>query len=200
MDTMNTEPESVNSPLDEVCAFADKMGTHGIYNPTSARLKSAALKRIATVIADDESPEPRWVLDNIEALANRLARLGNENPETMRTYRSRASSLLTDYFDYKEAPLEFTKRASEDRPPRREPSVKPKKETSAPPDAAKPMASQPLRSYPLGDGREVEFVIPQGGMTLEQCLRFSLHLITMSVDFDPTRPEQVQAFGLLRAQ
>jgi hypothetical protein len=200
MGNMDSESESVNSPLDEVYAFADRMGAHGVYNPTSARLKSAALKRISSVIADDESPDPRWVLDNVDALVNRLARLGNEHPDTMRTYRSRASSLLGDYHEYKAAPLEFTKRASEERPPRREAAAKPKKDASAQLEAPKVAPSPPLRCYPLGDGRDVEFRIPEGGMTLEQCLRFSLHLITLSTDFDPSRPEQVQAFGLLRTQ
>ena len=199
MKTMDNEPDPVNGPLDEVYAFAEKMGAHGVYNPTSARLKTTATKRMVSVLADNEPFEAQWVLDNIDALANRLARLGNENPETMRTYRSRAASLLSDFLEYKKAPLDFTKKASEERTPRREGSPKPKKEPEQVSEAAKPPNSSRMRSYPLGDGREIEFVMPDG-MTIEQCLRFSLHLVTMAVDFDPMRPEQVQAFGLLKAQ
>lgn len=201
MKNMGNDPEQVNDPLDEVYTFAEKMGTHGVYNPTSARLKITALKRMVSVIADDELLEPQWILDNIDSLANRLARLGNENPDTMRTYRSRAASVLADYLEYKKAPLEFTKRASEERTPRREASPKPKKEAAAEKaETPKSPAASRMRSYPLGDGREIEFALPEGGMTIDQCLRFGLHLVTMSVDFDPLRPEQVQAFSLLKTQ
>ena len=84
MDNVVTDGGSVNASVEEIAAFADRMGSRGVYNPTTARLRVGALRRITKVLGDDEPSSAQALLDNLEGLVNRLARTsGGENPDTL---------------------------------------------------------------------------------------------------------------------
>lgn len=216
MQTVEVEAAPVNAPaVHEVITFVDKMAERGVYHPTTAKLRSYALRRILTVLGNDESTDPQALLENLDALANRLGRLNQESPATLKDYRSRAAKLLKDYVEYQRDPLGFQKSASEARPPKESSSKKkadkakkpsepmvvaPPVAPPAPEAQAKTTPTPGLRTFPLEDGREIGYVLPEPRHTAQDALRFALHLLTLAVDFDPFQPEQANLFSLARVR
>src|SRR6185436_19033507 len=108
-------------------------GDRGILNPTTARLKVTALKRILTVLSGEEQLGAQEMLDQLDQLVTRLARKEGGNPETLSTYKQRAESLLKDFIDYQRDPLGFQARSAE-RPAKAEKKPERKKTPPASPD------------------------------------------------------------------
>jgi hypothetical protein len=176
---------NVNGTPDEVFTWADRSGDRGILNPTTARLKVAALKRILSVLSDEERLGAQEILRLLDNLVTRLARKEGGNPDTLSTYKQRAESLLRDFIDYQRDPLGFSTRNTE-RPAKTERKAERKKVT--PPEFAVEQApkQEPRRyAYPLSDGREFEYVVPPGGLTMREVKKIALLLISLASDYDP---------------
>jgi hypothetical protein len=184
---------NVNASPEEVFAWADRSGDRGVLNPTTARLKVTALKRILTVLSDDEQLGAEEILNTLDQLVTRLARKEGGNPDTLQTYRQRAESLLRDYIDYQRDPLGFQARNAE-RPAKSERSAKTDRKTERKKEPA-PAATSDVPStpdpegrryvYPLGNGREFEYVLPRGGLTMREVKKIALLLISLAQDYDP---------------
>src|SRR6185436_10320249 len=139
-------------------------GDRGILNPTTARLKVTALKRILTVLSGEEQLGAQDMLDQLDQLVTRLARKEGGNPETLSTYKQRAESLLKDFIDYQRDPLGFQARSAE-RPAKAERKVERKKVPVTEPVApAAAPADNRRYVYPLCAGRDFEYVLPPGGL------------------------------------
>ena len=199
-----SDPQKVRA--EQATEFADAMGRRGQYNPTTARLFKTALQRFLSIMADEEPKTAKAVLDQLDELCDRWARLNNADPRTARQYKRRARLLLTDFISYLGDPTGFKGRghSAGGSPPRK--SDPPSKKKSEPRAAKAPVAEstapppvgKPLRSYPLGDGREIEFRLPDGGIRWPEVAKFALHLLTMATDFDPTVPEQARMFAIVK--
>jgi len=196
-ETLSPDPDHVNATVDQVSAWADRAGERGLLNPTTARLKVTALRRIISVLADDEVMGAQEIINNLDALVVRLARKEGGNPETLGTYKQRAESILRDFLDYHRDPLAFqNKNAERSAKAATRPVEKKKKpETSdigslsrseAPPSSASAPSSGRVFAFPLGGGREFSYVMPADGIKMSEVMRISFHLASMAVDFDPT--------------
>lgn len=190
---------NVNATPEEVYVWADRSGDRGLLNPTTARLKVTALKRVLSVLSHEEKLGAQEILDSLDQLVTRLARKEGGTPETLQTYKQRSESLLRDYIDYQRDPLAFQARTAE-RPAKAEKKVERKK---AQPEAASEKAQQqppqqqqpqpqPQPSegrryvYPLADGRDFEYVLPRGGLTMVEVKKIALLLISLAKDYDPS--------------
>jgi hypothetical protein len=174
----------VNATPEEVFAWADRSGDRGILNPTTAKLKVGALKRILTVLSEDEHMGADDLLGALDQLVTRLARKEGGNPETLSTYKQRAESLLRDYIDYQRDPLGFQTRNAE-RGPKPERKVERKKVPAAEPVSPAPPEEGRSYIYPLGDGRNFEYVLPQSGLSMRDVKKIALMLISLATDYDP---------------
>jgi hypothetical protein len=175
----------VNATPEEVFTWAERSGDRGILNPTTAKLKVAALKRILTVLSDEEHLGAEEILGALDQLVTRLARKEGGNPETLSTYKQRAESLLRDFIDYQRDPLGFQARNAE-RTPKAERKVERKK---VPPTEPVAQAAPPVDGrryiYPLGEGRDFEYVLPPGGLSMREVKKIALLLISLANDYDP---------------
>lgn len=188
-------PEYVNATVDEIGAWADRAGERGLLNPTTARLKVTALRRLLSVLADDEQLGAKEALETLDSLVVRLARKEGGNPETLGTYKQRAESILRDFLDYHANPLAFQNRSAE-RPVKAVPKASAEKKKADKP-ADKAESSQSVGEgidanatrrfvFPLGNGRDFVYHIPVGGITMAEVKRVMFHLGSMATDFDPS--------------
>ena len=211
MQNVSTISDPLKVRAEQAIEFADAMGKRGQYNPTTARLFKTALQRFLDIMAEEESKTAQAVLDHLEELCDRWARLNNADPRTARQYKSRARLLLTDFIGYIGDPTGFKGRGhGAGAPGAKKVETPPKKKTEArdakpPSGAGQPPPhsnlggnGQPMRSYPLSDGRDIEFRLPVGGIKWPEVAKFALHLLTMANDFDPTVPEQARMFALVK--
>jgi hypothetical protein len=183
---------NVNASPDEVFAWAERSGDKGLLNPTTARLKITATKRILSVLAEDEKFGASEILNQLDQLVTRLARKEGGTPDTLSTYKQRAESLLSDYIDYQRDPLGFQARSAERpakaerKPERKKPA--PASETRTESPAAQPETTTPTAkryTYPLGPGRDFEYTLPDGGLTMRDVKKIALHFISLAQDYDP---------------
>jgi hypothetical protein len=175
----------VNAMPEDVFTWADRSGDRGILNPTTAKLKIAALKRILTVLSDEEHLGAEEILSALDQLVTRLARKEGGNPETLSTYKQRAESLLRDFIDYQRDPLGFQARNAE-RPPKTERKVERRKTPGTEPAAqTAPPVEGRRYIYPLGEARDFEYVLPLGGLSMREVKKIALLLISLANDYDP---------------
>ena len=181
---------NVNASPDEVFIWAERSGERGLLNPTTARLKITATKRILSVLSDDEKLGAVDILNQLDQLVTRLARKEGGTPDTLSTYKQRAESLLRDYVDYQRDPLGFQARSAE-RPAK--PTVKGerKKPVEARPEmpvttsASGESTTAKRYTYPLGAGRDFEYFLPVDGLTMRDVKKIALHFISLAQDYDP---------------
>lgn len=181
--------------LARVKEWVISMGDKGIYQATSARLRATAIDQLTSVLAEDEPKDPRWVLDNIETITMRWATKNDAKRDTATTYRTRAKGALEDFFNFMANPLTFKPRvravAAEPAKRTDRKAAKVEEDTEAEeaidkaPSAAPPPPVTNLRSYPLPDGAEFKFILPDRGVTTKDVQRIAWHLATMATDFDP---------------
>jgi hypothetical protein len=201
-----TDPQKVTA--EQALEFADAMGKRGQYNPTTARLFRTALQRFIGIMAQEESKTAQAMLDHLEDLCDRWARLNNADPRTARQYKARARLLLTDFIAYVGDPTGFKGRGHGAAGPGAKKAETPSKKRAEPRETKSAIKDEqpsstadpgrPLRSYPLGDGRDIDFRLPQGGIKWSEVAKFALHLLTMATDFDPTVPEQARMFAIVK--
>lgn len=180
---------NVNASPDEVFAWAERSGERGLLNPTTARLKITATKRILSVLADEEKLGALEILNQLDHLVTRLARKEGGTPDTLSTYKQRAESLLRDYIDYQRDPLGFQSRNAE-RPAKSTAKAERKKPADARPEVpqapVEPADARPKRyTYPLGPGRDFEYFLPIDGLTMRDVKKIALHFISLAQDYDP---------------
>lgn len=196
IDSVSTIGSSVNPTLDDVRGWVAAMGTKGIFNGATARLRATALNQMETILGPDEPREARWVLDNLKSIAQRFAIKNQSNPETAATYESRARGALTDYFKYLENPTRFSPRAARARP------VRPVRESEsrASADESAQLQTRQLdqapalqrvshsRECPLGKDRTpFRYELPSDGLVMADVLRIAMHLASGAHDFEPTK-------------
>lgn len=212
VDTVTPAEDHVNASADQVSAWADRAGERGLLNPTTARLKVTALRRILSVLADDEMMGAQEILANLDALVVRLARKEGGNPETLGTYKQRAESILRDFLDYHNDPLAFQNKNAErsakvtTKPTK--PAEKKKAETGV--TRADAPASESNESagvgtgrrfaFPLSGGREFVYILPPDGIRMNEVMRIGFHLGSMATDFDPSATDMTELTRRVRNQ
>lgn len=207
MATEQSIARELTASIEEVLTWIHSMGTKGMYQPTSARLRSTALTCLVSVLADDEPKDAKSVLDQIADIAKRWATLNNANPETANTYLSRARSALEHFFEYKADPTKFKPKVRQ----RTERAAKGKAEETRVERTAEiiplnahggeppPRPSKAVRTFPLSRG-EMSFSLPEGGLSVVDVWKLTCHLITFAEDFDPTNPTHAKLFSLVRVE
>lgn len=183
---------NVNASPDEVFTWAERSGERGLLNPTTARLKITATKRILSVLSDEEKLGAIEILNQLDHLVTRLARKEGGTPDTLSTYKQRAESLLRDYIDYQRDPLGFQTRNAE-RPAKATAKAERKKPADARSETAPEAPPAPVESsptakrytYPLGPGRDFEYLLPVDGLTMRDVKKIALHFISLAQDYDP---------------
>ena len=93
--------------LEALLEFADYLGKKGLLNKNTANSRKAACSKVFAVLAEDEASDLREV--DIDQVAMRFNNLegSNYSPESLRVYKSRASTALSDFFRYKRNPAAF---------------------------------------------------------------------------------------------
>lgn len=211
MSNVATIHSSVNNVSPEqIVEWHMQKAEGGEIKVNTARFRcTALLKLVEPLKGDERRNDPRWLLENIDELAARYARLNNAKADTTKTYQSRARSALSDYIAWSEDPSRFkfaiNERSRGDRAPTRK--AKGKKTEAAQPTnevppaqtaSSRPATNETLRNYPLGGGRKFLFDPPED-LTYPEVLRISLHLLTLATDFDPVGNEEQRAlFAIAR--
>lgn len=203
---LNSAVNGESATLAQVCAWHDAKAERGEIPASSARFRVTALKKLSSVLGDDESRELPWLLENVESLAKRW---GTLNPEakagTIRTYESRFKTAIEDYLAWAADPSTFKfrreGREEKDAPPRSARVATPRKavvEVASGSASAKAPRREGERSFPVGNGGEFTFRLPEGGCSVKDVMKFACHLMTLSEDFDPMAPAQAQIFSMIR--
>lgn len=201
MSSLDQEPPDSNPTIDDVMAFAKTMSDRGVYNPKSASLYRSSLKSITSVLQPDEPTTARWLLDNIEQIADRWANKNYSKAETTTTYRSKAKTLLTDFFAFREDPGSFKVKQREPSKASPKKAAPPKTVEDGGPDeevvvpangdrTARKVADPSVfhLAFPLSSGGCAEFYFPtsEGGrpdISREDVVKIAMNLLTLSKDF-----------------
>lgn len=211
--SVGTVSPSVNSApevsIEDALAWLAKMTERGNIHETPARLAKSAITQLLSVLGPEESRDPQWVLDNIDALGTRLCTRDKADSETVKTYVGRAKKQLADYLRYMADPLAFKARPSQ---PKAKPDEKKKKIASSveskpepQPMAAPgplsvthtPVHGKKIRDFPLGSGREIVYSFPEK-LTMLELLKFMCHAAPLADDFDVMNPNHQQVFALAK--
>jgi hypothetical protein len=89
--------------VDEVVSWLDRQGS--THFGASAKVYRAALLRFVERRVDREPNSVEWVMQNLDTLAQRLAKAEDVAPASLKTYLSRARSALTAYEDWAANPV-----------------------------------------------------------------------------------------------
>jgi hypothetical protein len=201
-------------PMADVVGWTEKQTEKGDMGGSGGRLRVTALRQMAEQVAVDEPDDARWVLANIERLADRWARKNTGNKaDTARTYASRAKTTIEEYLRWSAAPSAYDPKKP---PARAERKPEPRKAVAAeaaPVVAATSVQQAPipkapanavaeLRSCPLGQGREpFRYSLPAEGLTVKDAMRIAYHLVTVCDDYDPSQsPIQVFSSAIERTR
>ncbi|MCC7000102.1 MAG: hypothetical protein IT370_36215 [Deltaproteobacteria bacterium] len=201
-DTTADEGEMSRPEITQVMNFARLMGEKGLYPVTTARFRASALEALTSILGDEEPCDVQSLLDNLDSIARRWATKRVAKPDTASTYATRARTLLKDFISYQESPLSFKgrNRPAGSRPAKTE-RVTAEADVVAEEAPAEPKvvsAPDQVRSFPLGDSREIKYVLP-GELTAKEAGKFFLHILTMCSDFDPFSPAQAGLFKLIKS-
>lgn len=181
------------------------MAERGEYAKNTARFRVGAIDALTSVLGEEESRDPKAILDKLSELAGRWARANNGKAETATGYESRARSLLRDYLSYLEDPTKFkpNNRSTAPRPVRTKnveapAGADPQSGEAAPvsPPTPKP-ASEGLRTFTVRpSGAIFEYRMPPEGLSMADVTKVAFHLVTMANDFDPAGG-QVPNFSII---
>lgn len=154
--------------LEVVALWLDAAVAEKLIPAVQARLRKTAVARLNQVRAADEPNDAAWVRENLDRLAERLVNTGVE-AATALTYKSRASSALREFLDYRGRPSEF--RAAKQG---RGAGVR---------RGASGAGTGDFSTFPLGGGRVFRYQVPPG-FTRRDLDRVWLHLLALVEDFD----------------
>lgn len=199
MANVATIPSKSNADLQHVLTWLEKMGDRGVLSPSGAKLRATAIRQLMEVLASDEDHSAVYFSDQLDAIGARYANVKGANPDTVRTYLSRARGSLKLYFEYLANPVGFSPTsakpatASPGKKPRKKPPVEAGSESgvaNTSREASSPPAPAPEvdgRTFPLdrAANRHISFQLPADGIASEDVAKFALHLLTLCEDFSP---------------
>jgi hypothetical protein len=189
--TVSAIPSSVNARLEDATRWMTAMGEAGEYPPDTARNCVQAIRRLVTVFRDDEEANPAVAAfsADLERIADRYARLNPGKGNTVRTYRARAQTLVTEYLRYVENPSDFRPRKGRaSRKPQAGPAeAAPRRTRSETGRVHTPPEDRQsgMREYPLDERRVFRFQFPDDGIDMDELMRVVWHMATLAKDFDP---------------
>ena len=87
--------------------FLDYLANKGLVNKSTISARKAAANALLDILDDDEASDVRRL--DVEALALRFSNLKGDQftPASLNTYKSRFSSALEDFLNYRKNPLTF---------------------------------------------------------------------------------------------
>jgi len=189
---VNNSEDLVNMTVEQVMEWGEEMARKGMYDSNTSRLFRTGLRSLVSIMDDTEAKDPKSLLDNVESLAERWARATKANPGTMKSYKQRASALLSDFIAYMENPAGFKGRGGSAGPKKEKPEKKDEKRTagSSTPTAASEEAAgfgSAWNTFRLPNGKVIRYSLPED-FTIEDLRRYVYHLLPATSDFDPMRP------------
>ena len=190
MKNLSDSDALVNTTEEQILDWADEMAKKGLYDQSTSRNLRTALRGLLTVLDPNESRDPRSVLNQVESIAERWARVNRANPTTMKTYRQRSTQLLEDYITFMENPGAFKGRGGGNAPKKTDKKDE-RRQSSAAVNAGseEPVVREAtsLNTFRLPNGKLVRYSLPED-FTIEDLRRVVFHLMPTTVDFDPMRP------------
>lgn len=196
-------PDPGNGTIEGFNKWVDAMAQRGSYPQARAYQCKTAVKNLVSILDNTEPRDVKWILANIDTLADRFAVKASCSPSSRNTYRGKSYSALSDYISFLENPGAFKPKPARERAerkprgsqaePRAEeqtsipmPSENSEQETPPAPAAPMPLSRHRTYVYPLGNGREFSFTVPQDFVIrdLHKVLHF---LAPLTEDFDPSR-------------
>jgi hypothetical protein len=194
VNTLPPENSNVNGTIEEVLEFSNAMEARGIYSQSAARNYQVALRQLTEVLAEDEPRDAVWVLSNLKPIAERFAVKFGAKPTTVRTYLTRATTLLQGFLDYRRDPLSFK---GNSKPLSSEPRAKPKAvermdEATETTTSTASSARTWTQSFPTSAG-PVSINLPLGangrmGYTKDEWYRIAVAVMAQAADYEPTEP------------
>lgn len=205
------------------------MARGGYLRRDRARRCIKAIDTIAEVMQPDETRLVETCLQNADVLVQRWTSLTNTvNPGMIRTVSERFKSILSPYLEYLDDPKGFKPRIHDPKHGE-QPSAKNKKAKARdtakntldekmsindgtrlatprpspthPAESTAPKGDGPvLRTFPLENGRMIEFSLPSDGITVRDAARFFCHLLTLASDWNPLDPAQTRMFSLIKVE
>jgi hypothetical protein len=187
--------------IPDALQWLERMGERGIIKHTSVRLRRNAIEQLVSVLAADEPQTVEYVEAHLDAISSRWATLANANPDTARTYESRARTSFRDYTSYRQDPLSFKPRPAPSKSAGKKPTSTKSTQIEAPKQPSElpppPPSAPALRNFPLGKDRgHFVFTVPEG-MTMADVMKITYHLATLAEDFDPLK---VNEFSMARRE
>lgn len=221
----NMPSEWLSTELAEIVTWFERLAERGHYTPEQHRQWVTAMRRMQEPLTPEEAANIPWLVENMEQVAERFARLKGTPGSTARTYKTKAQNLLMDYLSSQKDPLNFKPKVSRLNKPKDEKAkegktakaleVKQMEVAPPAPQAALFSIAPPLpkvgkeeeeeevvsppnfRDYPLSDGRVFTFRLPDSSFNARDLARIMLHLATLTADFDPLDENIGQLFALI---
>ncbi len=203
--TVTSMVSNETATIEDAKKFVKVMGDKGKWSLAMTQYRVTALEAVSSMLGADDDHTARAVLANVDTLARDWARKNMKDGKTQKNYAGSVRSTLNLYLmwlaDPAKAQAQFDAAATKPRKPKAKPAADaatseeqlplappPAPTTSAPAAAIQQFAAtDELRTYPLGEGRVVQFTLPKKFTTLDLA-KLSCHLATYCEDFDPTRP------------
>jgi len=186
MKKVNDSADLVNVTIEQILEWAEEMAKKGLYDATTGRLMRTGLKSLVTILDETEAHDPRSLLASLDEIAERWARANKAVPDTMKTYKQRASNLLEDFIVYMENPAAFKGRGGATGAKKAEKKEERKTQRPTANEVDEPAPSA-LNTFRLPNGKVFRYSLPES-FTIEDLRRIVYHLLPATADFDPMRP------------
>ncbi|HYS11057.1 MAG TPA: hypothetical protein VEP66_20125, partial [Myxococcales bacterium] len=185
---VNKDAATVEDAKPWVRAMKEK----GRWSDGAARKRLVALEALTSVLGSEESRAAKDVLASADVLKRRWAIGKNADGDTASDYGSSVKSTLKLYLDYLDDPAKawasFEAKPKRTRKPTESAGVEKGSTTAEEQQTAVQHTTAgrgELRTFPLDNGRVVEFRIPPE-LSVRELAKFSCHVATLCKDFDPT--------------
>jgi hypothetical protein len=187
MKKLSDSADLVNMTVEQILEWAEEMAKKGLYDATTGRLMRTGLKALVSILDESEPRDANSVLVNLDAIAERWARANKAVPDTMKTYKQRASNLLEDFIVYMENPAAFKGRGGGVGSKKAEKKDDRKAQQRPVSVEAEEQAASSLNTFRLPNGKIFRYALPDH-FTIEDLRRIVYHLLPATADFDPMRP------------
>lgn len=101
----SSKPLSGN--IEEVIAWAEKMKERGTYRTNTANNRILALRKLTSILGEDEKKDAQSLLDNLDSYADRWARKEGATASITTPNKSHVRRLLTEYLEFQKSPTGF---------------------------------------------------------------------------------------------
>ncbi|WP_437292865.1 hypothetical protein [Sorangium sp. So ce426] len=194
---MTSTPE--HPLLGQLFTFLEKLVAARAMPSNTARVRRTGLRRFFQTIrelapevyAEEDPRRLQAELDRIEMLWKER---GDENPSTIATYASRTRATLADFIYEQEGPNALAQRsAAEPRSEvaRQSEAVRRPQTTGRAPES---LSVGNVHSIPMGPGRRPFMFVAPHDFAIQDVRRIVMYLLSISPDFDTTRPARDQIF------